>query len=159
MRGIFNNFFAMMEHDNPVTQIGDGFHHVFDHHDCNLSVAYALDQVARRGDLRRVQAGHHFIEQQELRLHRKGARNFQTLSFRDIENMGRYVRFLGQIDKFQNFVGIAPRRRHAARGTGFSEESANHRVFPCAHVAERLCDLKSSANPRTSDPVRLQSGD
>jgi hypothetical protein len=55
---------ALVEHDDPVGQLGDDAHDVLDEHDRRALVANAANQLDGAVDLGWRQSGQHFVEQQ-----------------------------------------------------------------------------------------------
>src|SRR5207253_2877331 len=76
---------AEVQHQDAVRDADDGMDVVLDHENRHAGIADGPDELHRLPDLRGVQASHHFIQAQDLRLGRQGPGDLQSLQFPDRE--------------------------------------------------------------------------
>ena len=119
----------MMEHDNPVTQIGDGFHHVFDHQKRHAGIPDLFNKSDRLVDFRRVEAGHDLIHEEKRREHRRGPGHFQTFTLRHVEALSRVILVPPETQEIQDFCGFTARRPYCPFSPGLAEQRTYHDVF------------------------------
>ena len=70
----------MMQDDEPVGERHDGLHHVLDDEEAHAGGVHAADERDDLVDLRRVEAGHDLVEEEELGPGGEAARHLEPLS-------------------------------------------------------------------------------
>ena len=117
----------------------------------------AAHEVHRALDLDEIEAGHHFIEQQNVGLHRQRLRQFEPLAIGDRQFVGGAVPHASEADEFEHLVRLRRGRAHA-RAIALAEERANRDILADGHVLERLDDLPGASNPHLADAIGARLG-
>ena len=133
-------------------------HHVLDQQDgealARLQVAEHLDHLVALG---RPQAGHHLVEQQQLRARRERARDFQPLAVGQGERGGGQVALRGEAAAARGCAGATLAR--ARRRCVLCRKRADHHVVEHREPGERLDDLEGAADAGGAHLVRAQAVD
>ncbi len=139
---------AVMQDMHARRERHDGAHHMLDHDDRDVLLgvqrAQDVDDAVRLG---RTQAGHHFVEQQQLRSRRERARDFEPLAV----GQGQFVRLarvlVPEIEPPQHLA----RARISCVHVGRAQHGADRGVFEHGEFGKRAHDLKRAREPKPAD--------
>jgi hypothetical protein len=102
VRFAFRQLAAEVELHDPVGQGHDRLHQVFDHQDRRSGPADRPEDLDHAAHLGRVQAGQHFVEQQQTGSGVKGAGDLQSLLAGDGKVGGKGIGLVAQADEVEN---------------------------------------------------------
>ena len=146
---------AFRQHEDVLGETHHRLHHVLDHQDGDAAVAQAADHRHDVADLRRVQAGQHLVEQQQLRLGRQRPRQLQPLAAGDGQRIGRPVEHVGETDLARHLFGGG--KRGLARA--MMQMRADPDVLAHRQPGEGLHDLEGAGDAAPRQPMRRLAGD
>ena len=110
LRRAFRDLLAVIEHDHVFGNGHDRAHHMLDKDDGEPALRKLSDQCDRLIDLRGVEPGHHFVEQQNPRLRCQCPRHLQPTLVDGGEVLGRRLFPRRKPDELDGFAG--PVARH-----------------------------------------------
>jgi hypothetical protein len=161
---------ASGEHRDTIADGGDGVHVMLDQKDREALV----DQPAKMpGDLareRRIDAGHRFVEEQQLRLRHQDAAELEQLLLSTGERRRRLVQYADQIEPLGDLVsglhqlGLAPsRRREAKEGPpdpfAWLPVAVEQQVLVYAQARKTARDLEGAHQADAGDAIGSPAGD
>ena len=109
------NQLAVIQHIGPVGQVHHRLHHMFDQENGHAGIANALDDSDDLVDLRRVQAGHHFVKKQQARPGCQGPRQFKAFATGNGQIVGIAVKKRCHSDNLGDLFRFLFRIRPAGR--------------------------------------------
>ena len=138
---------------------GEGHHRAHDVLDEQDGEAVGFVQAAEHFDhlvaLGRPQAGHDFVEQQEFRARREGARDLQALTVGQGERRGQQIPLRSEPEPFQYLGGVALRRRDIFG----PQQGSDHDIVEHRQPRKWFDHLKGSPDPRGADLIGAESVD
>src|SRR5881409_93081 len=145
-----------VENDHSLAHADDDAHDVFDqdHRDARLvDCTHHLERVVY---LDIVEAGHHLIEEQQLRPCRHSSGDLQSLAVRDRQRADRKVSLHSQAHELEDAVRAIERRPERRPFRVAAKEGADSNVLANRHRAEGLDDLEGPADAKPRHPVGRQ---
>ena len=109
--GAFGDLGAMIEHDHALRERAHDLEIVLDDEERHAARVEPVDQLDHLRDLGRVQPGHHLVEQDQLRLQRERARDFEAAPLAQRQLAGRHLGARLQPDFGEHRGGVPHRRR------------------------------------------------
>ena len=105
---------AFGQHEDVLGETHHRLHDMLDHQDGDAAVAEGPDHRHDVANLGRIEPGHHFVEQQQLRLGRQRAGELQPLAPRDGQRRAGRVEHVAEADRARDLVRPRRARRRAA---------------------------------------------
>ena len=127
---------------------------MLDHHDRNAGPGDLRDDRQDVANLGGVQTGQNLVEEQEARLGRERAREFEPLAPRDREPRGRRVEPVGESDEARDSLCATERVVAGA----MAQMGANRNVLTHAKAREGPGDLERPRDPALCADVRRLAG-
>src|SRR5512137_2146513 len=149
LRRPFHDFLAGVQHDDPVRDLHDGFHHVLDDHEGHPALTYLLDQLDDLPQLHDREARHGLVEHQHPGLCGQGHRDLKALLVGDGELRPEEILFLVETGEVEDLFGLV----HGRLDPGITHQRPGHHVLQHGHVAAALDDLEGARDPATDDLV------
>ena len=146
---------SLREHPDMLGQAHHRLHHVLDHQHGDAAACDGADYRDHVGDLLRVEARQHLVEEQQARLRRQRACELQSLAAGDGEICGGLVELRGEADLRRHAFG-GGERGSAAR---FAQVRADGDVLAHGLRRERLHDLEGARQAGARIEVRRAAGD
>ena len=123
----------------------------------NALVPDGPDRLHHGGDLRRIEAGQDFVQQQQIRPGRQGPGQLQALLLGHVEAAGRLVGPVHQAHLGQGLIGQTGR---GAQGVAFPAEAGpHHDVFPDRQIVEGPHHLVGPGQAPPGHLIGGQAGD
>src|ERR1700733_13170470 len=168
----FRDLAAEIEHHHPVGDIHHHAHVVLDHHHRHAELFIEIDDVARHVLLfLEVHASHRLVEQDQFRLQRHGAGEFDALAKTIWQRAGGGLAHRLKIEEvddlldlaamFELFTACAGQPVQRARDEVVLQEAVppDHDVVEHAHMVEQREVLEGAADAEAWSRVGIERGD
>jgi len=147
-RTIGNNA-SFGQHEDVFREAQDRLHNVLDHDDGDAAPANGANDRHHVANLGRIEAGQHFVEQQQSWPDRQGACQLESLAACDRQCCRRPVEQIAQSDLTRDVAGGGERIRPIRP----RQMGADRDVLAHSQAHERLCDLESPRDAAAGEPV------
>src|SRR5690606_27220091 len=146
---------AVVHDHDTVGQLHDGLHVVLDHEHAHAFFANALHELQHLRRFHCVQAGHHLIQQKQLRLRGQGLGDLETLASGQRQ---RACNLLGARAEAHTFDHLACTLSRLVGGTTM-QKGADHDVLDDGHFAKGAHDLVGTHEATLADFGRAHAVD
>jgi hypothetical protein len=154
--GALGDLGAELNAHQPVAQVHDQLHDVFDHQDRDPLVADFENQGDHVLELAFAQSRCQFVQEKQFRTGSQGTGQVQPLELNGVELLADGVFGDGEVHEFEHFAAVG--RRVHDRSRPVAENGRGHHVFQHGHLGKGDGDLEGTRQPPPAHLLRGLAG-
>ena len=156
MRQTLGDLLSFGDDDDRRGDRHDRFHQVLDDDERDATSVDGANEIERLLDLGGIEAGHHLVEQQDLRIERERLGDLEPLAIGNRQLACGSIRNARETDGLEQLLRALDRAQRRASPPIAAIHCPDRDVLTHAQARERLHDLERTRDAESADPVRGQ---